>query len=147
MGAVFGIFAGTYLWIPKITGRAVDEYLGRLHFVTMFIGANLIFFPQHFLGLSGQPRRIPDYPDAFKGWNEISSYGSIVSIFSTIIFGIALYKTFISDKTSNNTHWSWASYWAPTNMIIASVPSVTSSMEWVLRSPTPHHSYDDSVLE
>jgi cytochrome c oxidase subunit I len=82
----------------------VDEYLGRLHFVTMFIGANLIFFPQHFLGLSGQPRRIPDYPDAFKGWNEISSYGSIVSIFSTIIFGIALYKTFISDKTSNNTH-------------------------------------------
>lgn len=67
MGAVFGIFAGTYLWLPKITGRAIDEYLGRLHFVTMFIGANFIFLPQHFLGLSGQPRRIPDYPDAFKG--------------------------------------------------------------------------------
>lgn len=53
MGAVFGIFAGTYLWLPKITGRAIDEYLGRLHFITMFIGANIIFFPQHFLGLAG----------------------------------------------------------------------------------------------
>ena len=95
------------------------------------------------------PRRIPDYPDAFSGWNEISSYGSIVSVMATIIFGIALYNTFVSEKTANNVHWGWANYWTPAPIVIAGDASrgLATSMEWVLRSPTPHHSYDDPVLE
>ena len=148
MGAVFGIFAGTYLWLPKVTGRAIDEYMGRLHFVTMFIGANLIFLPQHFLGLSGQPRRIPDYPDAFKGWNEVSSYGSMVSILATIIFGLTLYRSFVSEKISSSANWSLTSYWSPISATTAAVAiHGPSSMEWLVRIPTPHHSYDDPVIE
>ena len=148
MGAIFGIFAATYLWLPKVTGRPVNEYWGRLHFVTMFIGANLIFLPQHFLGLAGQPRRIPDYPDAYKGWNEISSYGSIVSILATIIFGVVLYKAFASEDTgTENTVWSLNNYWASASKESSSVTVLPESMEWLVRSPTPHHSYDDESVE
>ena len=148
MGAIFGIFAATYLWLPKVTGRPVNEYWGRLHFVTMFIGANLIFLPQHFLGLAGQPRRIPDYPDAYKGWNEISTYGSIVSILATIIFGVVLYKAFASEDTgTENTVWSLNNYWASASKESSSVTVLPESMEWLVRSPTPHHSYDDESVE
>lgn len=96
-----------------------------------------------------QPRRIPDYPDAFKGWNEVSSYGSIVSVFSTIIFGIVLYRSFVSDKlsSSSNAHWSWLNFWTPVHITNSAPSCLPTSMEWVLRSPTPHHSYDDPVIE
>jgi cytochrome c oxidase subunit 1 len=86
MGAVFGLFAGFYYWIKKITGAAYNESLGQLNFWTMFVGVNMTFFPMHFMGLAGMPRRIPDYPDEFWGWNAIASVGSWVSVFSVLLF-------------------------------------------------------------
>jgi cytochrome c oxidase subunit 1 len=86
MGAVFGVFAGFYYWIRKITGASYSEQLGQLNFWSMFLGVNMTFFPMHFMGLAGMPRRIPDYPDEFWGWNSVSSIGSWVSVFSVFIF-------------------------------------------------------------
>ena len=86
MGATFAIFGGFYYWLEKMTGKAYSENLGRIHFWMTFIGVNLTFFPMHFLGLAGMPRRIPDYPDAFAGWNEIASYGSVMSALAAAFF-------------------------------------------------------------
>ncbi len=86
MGAVFGIFSAFYYWFHAMTGLHFNTFLGKLHFWTFFIGVNVTFFPMHFLGLAGMPRRIPDYPDAFYGWNNVASFGSIISIFSVLIF-------------------------------------------------------------
>ena len=86
MGAVFSMFAGFYYWFWRMTGLHILDEFGQIHFWTTFIGVNLTFFPQHFLGLSGMPRRIPDYPDAFAGWNLISSFGSILSVVSSLFF-------------------------------------------------------------
>jgi heme/copper-type cytochrome/quinol oxidase subunit 1 len=91
MGAVFAIFGGIYHWIGKITGLQYPESWGKVHFWLMFIGVNLTFFVQHFLGLAGMPRRVPDYPDAFAAWNGISSYGSIVSLTATLMFFYVLW--------------------------------------------------------
>jgi len=90
MGAVFSVFGGFYYWIRKITGASYSERLGQLNFWSMFAGVNVTFFPMHFLGLAGMPRRIPDYPDEFYGWNWISSIGSMVSVFSVIVFLVVL---------------------------------------------------------
>ena len=78
LGAVFVIFAGIYYWFPKMTGYIMPEWIGKLHFWIAFIGANVLFFPMHFLGLAGMPRRYADYPDAFAGWNFVSSIGSYI---------------------------------------------------------------------
>ena len=86
MGAVFAVFSGFYYWFWKITGFSYSEQLGRVHFWLMFIGVNLTFFPMHFTGLAGMPRRIPDYPDAYAGWNYISSLGSIISLIAVFFF-------------------------------------------------------------
>lgn len=82
MGAIFGIFTGFYFWIGKISGRRYPEILGQIHFWLFFVGVNITFFPMHFLGLAGMPRRIPDFPDAMSGWNAVSSFGSYISFFS-----------------------------------------------------------------
>jgi len=107
MGAVFAIFAGWYYWITKITGLEYPEILGKIHFCLFFLGVNITFFPMHFLGLAGMPRRIPDYPDAFAGWNSIASFGSYVSALSTILFFYIVYLTLTSNNrnTKKNT-WS-----------------------------------------
>lgn len=86
MGVVFAFFAGFYFWFWKITGRAYSEHYGVLHFIITFIGVNITFFPMHFLGLNGMPRRIPDYPDVFYFWNQIASYGSFLSFVSMGLF-------------------------------------------------------------
>ena len=90
LGAVFALFAGFYYWFPKMTGKMYNELLGKLHFFVMFIGVNLIFFPQHFLGLDGMPRRIPDYSPAFSYWNYVSSVGYMVMASGMVIFFINL---------------------------------------------------------
>jgi cytochrome c oxidase subunit 1 len=94
MGAVFGMFAGFYYWLGLATGTGYPEFLGKVHFYTFFIGVNLTFFPMHFLGLSGMPRRIPDYPDAYSGWNSICTFGSYISITSSLLFFYIVFKSF-----------------------------------------------------
>ena len=98
MGAVFGLFGGYYYWIEIIIGYPYNDLLGKIHFWTFFWGVNITFFPMHFLGLAGMPRRIPDYPDAFAGWNLISSIGSIITFFSVLFFICSVYYHFINDK-------------------------------------------------
>jgi heme/copper-type cytochrome/quinol oxidase subunit 1 len=96
MGAVFAIFAGWYYWIAKITGLQYPEVLGQIHFWLFFFGVNLTFFPMHFLGLAGMPRRIPDFPDAYAGWNAVASFGSYISAFSAVFFFYIVYVTLTS---------------------------------------------------
>lgn len=102
MGAVFGIFAGFYFWIKKITGLDYPEVLGQIHFWIFFFGVNITFFPMHFLGLAGMPRRIPDYPDAYSGWNAIASFGSYLSALSAIFFFYVVYIT-LTEKGKEDT--------------------------------------------
>jgi len=99
MGAVFALFGGFYYWVGKMTGYAYPEALGRAHFWVMFIGVNLTFFPQHFLGLAGFPRRYMDFPDAYAGWNYVSSFGSIISLVAVFLFMYILYRTFTDNVT------------------------------------------------
>jgi len=98
MGAVFGIFSGFYYWIGKMTGKQYPEILGKIHFWLFFIGVNLTFFPMHFLGLAGMPRRIPDFPDAYSGWNAVASFGSYISTLSAIFFFYIVYVTLVHGK-------------------------------------------------
>jgi cytochrome c oxidase subunit I len=106
MGAVFAIFGGFYYWIGKITGLQYPETLGQIHFWITFVGVNLTFFPMHFLGIAGMPRRIPDYPDAYSGWNEIASFGSQLSVIGALLFFYIVYSTLTSGKRiANNRVW------------------------------------------
>jgi len=91
MGAVFAMFAAFYHWIELFSGRRYSESLARVHFWLTFVGVNITFFPMHFLGLAGMPRRIPDYPDIYGGWNLISSIGSLVSVVGVLYFLIMLW--------------------------------------------------------
>jgi len=97
MGAVFGMFCGLYYWLPKITGFPISETHGKLHFWTMFTGVNLTFFPMHFLGLAGMPRRIPDFPDAYIFWNMVSSFGSLVTLASLVFLFYGIYSCLTGD--------------------------------------------------
>jgi cytochrome c oxidase subunit 1 len=127
MGAVFTIFAGWYYWFPKITGYMYSETIGKLHFWITFIGVNIIFFPQHFLGLAGMPRRIADYPDAFAGWNHVSSYGSYISAVGVFVFLYGLFHAFfvLKEKAANNPWGAGA-----------------TTLEWTLTSPPPFHQFE-----
>ena len=107
MGAVFAMFAGWYYWIGKITGLQYPEVLGQIHFWMFFAGVNITFFPMHFLGLAGMPRRIPDYPDALAGWNAVSSFGSYVSAISALFFFYIVYVTLTSGVRINKKN-VWA---------------------------------------
>ncbi len=127
LGAVFAIFAGWYYWFPKMSGYMYNEALGKLHFWLTFIGANVLFFPQHFLGLAGMPRRYVDYPDAFTYWNHISSIGSYITAAATLLFVVSmLYSYFIARVRAPANPWG---------------PGATT-LEWKLPSPPAFHSYD-----
>jgi cytochrome c oxidase subunit 1 len=105
MGAVFAIFAGWYYWIGKIVGANYPEVLGKIHFWSTFIGVNVCFFPMHFLGLAGMPRRIPDFPDAYTQWNTIASVGSIITMVSTTFFCYIIFVTFTSNDRVGYNPW------------------------------------------
>ena len=98
MGAVFSMFGGVYYWFEKITGVRYLETLGQIHFWVFFIGVNLTFFPMHFLGVAGMPRRVPDYPDSFYVFNKIASWGSYLSGFSTFLFFYIMCEAFIANR-------------------------------------------------
>jgi cytochrome c oxidase subunit 1 len=98
MGAVFTIFAGWYFWSEKMFGLKYSEVLGQIHFWTFFIGVNLTFFPMHFLGLAGMPRRIPDYPDSYTVWNAIATFGSYFSTVGTLIFFTSIYIMLVNNQ-------------------------------------------------
>jgi cytochrome c oxidase subunit 1 len=127
LGAVFAIFAGFYYWFPKMTGRMIPEFWGKIHFWVTFVGVNLTFFPMHFAGLSGMPRRIPDYPDAYAGWNEIASYGSYLSAFGVLIFLYAVWRGFASRERVGENPWGEGA----------------TTLEWTLPSPPAFHSFDE----
>ena len=110
MGAVFGTFAGFYFWIGKMTGLQYNELLGRVHFWLLFIGVNLTFFPMHFLGLAGMPRRIPDFPDAYAGWNAVASFGSNVSTVASLFFFYVVYATLTAGEKCPDDPWGVTEY-------------------------------------
>ena len=102
MGAVFSIFGGIYYWFEKITGNKYSEILAQIHFWTFFVGVNLTFFPMHWMGVAGMPRRVPDYPDAFASFNKVASWGSYLSGVSLLIFFAVLYYSLCSGKKADS---------------------------------------------
>jgi cytochrome c oxidase subunit I len=126
LGAVFTIFAGWYYWFPKITGYMYSEFIGKLHFWLTFVGVNLVFFPQHFLGAAGMPRRIADYPDAFAGFNYVSSLGSYVSFLGMIVFFVGVAHAFIRKEHAAGNPWG----------------AGATTLEWTLSSPPPFHQFN-----
>ena len=127
LGAMFAIFAGFYYWIAKMSGRQYPETLGKIHFWITFVGVNLTFFPQHFLGLAGMPRRIPDYPDAYAGWNMVSSWGSYFTFAGAILFLYIVFYIFRKGERVAENPWG---------------PGATT-LEWRLPSPPAFHSYEE----
>src|SRR6476661_2035958 len=130
LGAVFGLFAGFYHWIGKMSGRQYNETFGQIHFWTTFIGVNLTFFPMHFLGLAGMPRRISDYPDAFAGWNMVASIGSFISYASTLFFVFIVLHTLLAGRRVGANYWGEGA----------------TTLEWKLPSPPPFHSFEEPPL-
>lgn len=113
MGIVFAIFGGFFYWFPAFTGLSLNDFLGKVHFYFTFVGVNLTFLPQHFLGLAGMPRRYADYSDCFYTWNKVSSFGSFMTILSVLLFVVILWEAFIAQRASvftfhNNTHLEWS---------------------------------------
>jgi len=139
MGAVYGIFSGWYYWTYKMLGLTYNLFLAKLHFWVFFIGVNLTFFPQHFLGLQGMPRRISDYPDSFAGWNLISSMGSFISLGSTFIFVIILYMQLVYGKAVSRNPWEEIKFYSDTLRHLIS--RVSNSLEWNLNSPPMPHPF------
>ena len=127
LGAVFAIFAGWYYWFSKMSGYEYSEFLGKLHFWLTFIGVNLIFFPQHFLGLAGMPRRYVDYPDAFAGWNYVSSIGSYISIIGLAVFLLNLLYSFLKKRKAEQNPWGEGA----------------TTLEWTVTSPPPFHTFEE----
>ncbi|MEM6679314.1 MAG: cytochrome c oxidase subunit I [Pseudomonadota bacterium] len=127
LGAVFGIFCGIYYWIGKMSGRQYPEEWGKIHFWTFFIGTNITFFPQHFLGRQGMPRRYIDYPEAFALWNYISSIGAFISMASFLFFLYIIYYTLTKGvRVTNPNYWD----------------DPRGTLEWTLSNPPPEHTFE-----
>lgn len=127
LGAVFAIFAAWYYWFPKMTGYMYSERLGNWHFWITFIGVNMVFFPQHFLGRAGMPRRYIDYPDAYAGWNFVSSIGSYVAAVGLCFFFWGVIDAFVKKRVAGNNPWGEGA----------------TTLEWQLTSPPPHHQWEE----
>jgi len=125
LGAAFAIFAAFYYWFPKMTGYLYSETLGNLHFWLMFVGVNLVFFPQHFLGMAGMPRRYADYPEAFAGWNLVSSIGSYISAAGLLVFFVMVAEAFLRKRAASGNPWGEGA----------------TTLEWTLSSPPPFHQF------
>ena len=127
LGAVFAIFAGFYYWFEKMWGVKYNEALGAIHFWLMFVGVNVIFFPQHFLGLQGMPRRYVDYPEAFTYWNRISSYGYLIMLAGMVVFFVLLAEAAIRRRKAEANPWGIGA----------------TTLEWTLSSPPPFHQFNE----
>lgn len=145
MGAVFALFSGWYFWIPKITGLNYNMKLGKVHFFILFIGVNVTFFPQHFLGLQGMPRRISDYPDAFAGWNFVSSFGSIISVVGTWLFLYIVYKQLVEGTAAQKYPWTTPQFFS--DLFQTLFNRNYSSLEWSLNSPPKPHAFVSLPLQ
>ncbi len=127
IGAAMCIFAGVYYWIGKMSGRQYPEWAGKLHFWLFFIGTNVTFFPQHFLGRQGMPRRYIDYPEAFGFWNYVSSIGAFISFASFVFFiGVVFYTLKFGRRVTENSYWG----------------EYADSLEWTVSSPPPEHTFE-----
>lgn len=130
MGALFGLFSGFYYWIGKMSGYQYNETLGKIHFWLTFIGVNILFFPMHFLGLAGMPRRIPDYPDAYSGWNYVSSLGGFLSGFAALFFFYVVFRVFYDKIKCPANPWGGGA----------------TTLEWQVDSPPPFHTFDEQPV-
>jgi cytochrome c oxidase subunit I len=126
LGAVFALFAGWYYWFGKMWGRDYNEVLGQLHFWIFFIGVNILFFPMHFLGLDGMPRRYPDYPDAFSYYNEIASIGYVVMAVGMVFFFVNIVWSLVAGRKTPENPWGEGA----------------TTLEWTLSSPPPFHQFE-----
>jgi cytochrome c oxidase subunit I len=126
LGAIFSIFAGFYYWFPKMSGYMYNEKLGNIHFWLLFVGVNLVFFPQHFLGLAGMPRRYIDYPDAYAEWNWWSSIGAYIAGLGTLVFLYVVYDAFAKKRLAGDNPWG----------------AGATTLEWTLPSPPPFHQFE-----
>ncbi|MFL4975368.1 MAG: cytochrome c oxidase subunit I [Microvirga sp.] len=126
LGAVFMIFAAMYYWFPKMSGYVIPEWIGKLHFWLAFVGSNILFFPMHFLGLAGMPRRYADYPDAFAGWNFVSSIGSYIFAVGIFVFMYGVFTAFRNKERAAPNPWGEGA----------------TTLEWTLPSPPPFHQYE-----
>lgn len=126
LGAVFAIFAGLYYWFPKMTGYMYPEWIGKTHFWITLVGVNVAFFPHHFLGLAGMPRRVADYPEAFAGWNVVSSVGAYIAAFGLAVFLTGLVVAFLRKEKARDNPWG----------------DGATTLEWTLPSPPPFHQFE-----
>ena len=127
IGAAFAIFAGVYFWIGKMSGRQYPEFWGKVHFWMFFIGVNVTFFPQHFLGRQGMPRRYIDYPEAYAYWNYVSSIGAFIAFASFVLFiGIVFYTLTRGARITEKNYWN----------------EHADTLEWTLPTPPPEHTFE-----
>jgi cytochrome c oxidase subunit 1 len=126
LGAVFSLFAGFYYWFGKMSGRHLNEFLGHLHFWVFFVGVNVLFFPMHFLGNSGMPRRYPDYPEAFAYWNGVASFGYAIMAVGVLIFFVNVIWSLVAGRRAEDSYWGEGA----------------TTLEWTLTSPPPYHQFE-----
>lgn len=126
LGAVTALFAGFYYWFPKMSGRMHSEFLAHVHFWIFFVGVNMIFFPMHFLGLQGMPRRYPDYAEAYQHWNHVATIGYMVMATSLVVWFINIAYAFLAGRKAEDSYWGEGA----------------TTLEWTLTSPPPFHQFE-----
>jgi len=126
LGAVTSLFAGFYYWFPKMSGKWHSEFLAHVHFWVFFVGVNLIFFPMHFLGLQGMPRRYPDYAEGYAHWNYVATIGYMIMGVSIVIWLINIAYAFIAGRKAEGNYWGEGA----------------TTLEWTLSSPPPFHQFE-----